>query len=419
MRIHATEVQVVNEPLVQPFGFKGGALTELWQVTCKLTSDLGHIQCGQGVQSVLWSDASIFNCRGQDEGNRLMLALTQRALDMLHGEQVTAPPDMIKDIIPELWNYGKQITGNSQLRETYILNALTPVDWALWRLYAQAQGCDSFEKLVSPFVNDFSIHQTRMGNIPLITYHTSQDEIETLAEQGRFLFKIKIGSNPGGRNNPEEMLQWDMNRLSQIHQILSAYDTPWTECGYPVYYLDANGRYDSMERLLRLMDYADRIGALERIVLLEEPFPEQHQNSVAQLPVVVAADESAHSAADAVTLMDDYGFGAITLKPIAKTLSVSLEVLKEAQTRKIPCFCADLTVNPTMVELNKLVAAHLPVLPGLRIGVFESNGSQNYRNWDQMNRANPAQGRPWAEEKNGIYHLCDSYFETDGGIWMR
>ena len=339
MRILDTEVQAVNEPLLQPFGFKGGALTELWQVTCKLTSDLGHTQSGQGIQSVLWSDASVFKCMGQDEGNRLMFALTERALDMLHGEKVTAPPDMIKDIIPELWNYGKQITGNSQLRETFILNALTPVDWALWKLYAHAQGCDSFEKLVSPFVNDFSIHQTRMGNIPLITYHTSQDEIETLAEQGRFLFKIKIGSNPGGRNNPEEMLQWDMNRLSQIHQILSAYDTPWTECGYPVYYLDANGRYDSMERLLRLMDYADRIGALERIVLLEEPFPEQHQNSVAQLPVVVAADESAHSAADAVTLMDDYGFSAITLKPIAKTLSVSLEVLKEAQTRKIPCFC--------------------------------------------------------------------------------
>jgi len=43
------------------------------------------------------------------------------------------------------------------------------------------------------------------------------------------------------------------------------------------------------------------------------------------------------------------GYGAITLKPIAKTMSMSLKIAQLAYERSIPCFCADLTVNPILV----------------------------------------------------------------------
>lgn len=51
----------------------------------------------------------------------------------------------------------------------------------------------------------------------------------------------------------------------------------------------------------------------------------------------------------------------------------------------IPCFCADLTVNPILVEWNKNIAARLNSFPGLvSLGLVEINGHQNYKNWEKM-----------------------------------
>ncbi|MCD8325282.1 MAG: mandelate racemase/muconate lactonizing enzyme family protein [Lachnospiraceae bacterium] len=331
--IEKTSLHLEVEPLKQAFGFKGGALTELWQVTCRIVSDAGRRGTGLGVQSVLWSDSGVFGRYGQQEGNRLMLAVTEYALECLRGRTMTSPPEMITQLIPEVMEYAKKLTGEEKLRTTFVLNALTPVDWALWQLYADQKDCHCLPKLAAEFTTRLDQRQPCLGNIPLISYDTAENQITELADKGRFLFKIKIGSNPGGRNCPEEMLAWDLQRLAQIHRLLGERSTPWTECGHPVYYLDANGRYDTMERLERFLDGADQCGALSRIVLLEEPFAEDQLQSVRGLPITVAADESAHSARDACELMEEYGYGAIALKPVAKTLSVSLDILEEAGKR--------------------------------------------------------------------------------------
>jgi len=55
------------------------------------------------------------------------------------------------------------------------------------------------------------------------------------------------------------------------------------------------------------------------------------------------------------------GYGAIALKPIAKTLSMSLKIAALAHERNVPCFCADLTVNPTLLEWNKTLAARMEI----------------------------------------------------------
>lgn len=402
------------EPLMHSFGFKGGALTELWQVFVTITTDEYGTAQGQSIQSVLWSDSAVFAHWGQQQGNEKMLATTAYALSLLERMELDAPPVMLEALLPRLLDYAAGITENPSLRTTFVLNAMTGIDFCLWKLWRRKLGAPDFDTLFG-----MDIHQERLGLIPLLTYDTTEEEIRRLAEEGCFLFKIKIGSNPGGRNDPEEMLRWDCERLSQIHAILSGLDTPWTDCGHPLYYIDANGRYDTRERLERFLAHAQTIGAKERVVVLEEPFAENNLQNVRGLGVPVAADESAHCAEDARRLMDEYGYSAMALKPIAKTLSVSLAVLAEAQKRNVPCFCADLTVNPTMVELNKRFAAGLPSLPGLKIGVFETNGAQNYTNWAMLLNKSPARGMSWAEPEQSCYRLNGDYYRNDGNLWKE
>jgi hypothetical protein len=92
----------------------------------------------------------------------------------------------------------------------------------------------------------------------------------------------------------------------------------------------------------------------------------------------------------------ELGYGAMALKPIAKTMSMSLRVAAAAAERGVPCFCADLTVNPTLVEWNRAVARRLPQFPGIGdLGLLETNGAQNYSNWDRMSASAPKEDVLW------------------------
>jgi hypothetical protein len=69
-----------------------------------------------------------------------------------------------------------------------------------------------------------------------------------------------------------------------------------------------------------------------------------------------------------------------------------------------------------MVDWNKNVAARLAPLPGMKIGVLESNGHQNYSNWEKMKRYHPCFGASWMETKNGAFHLDKDFYDKSGGI---
>lgn len=58
-----------REPLIRPFGFKGGYITEIWQSMAYLESDSGNHSIGLCTQSVLWSDASVFASHSESGGN--------------------------------------------------------------------------------------------------------------------------------------------------------------------------------------------------------------------------------------------------------------------------------------------------------------------------------------------------------------
>ncbi len=109
---------------------------------------------------------------------------------------------------------------------------------------------------------------------------------------------------------------------------------------------------------MRLLDHARKIGAFDQIAIVEEPFAEDGEIDVSDIPVRLAADESAHTKADAIKRIE-MGCRAMALKAIAKTLSMTMKIAQAAYERKIPCLCADLTVNPVLVEWNKNVAARL------------------------------------------------------------
>jgi hypothetical protein len=96
---------------------------------------------------------------------------------------------------------------------------------------------------------------------------------------------------------------------------------------------------------------------------------------------------------------------------------MSLKIAQLAHERGVPCFCADLTVSPLLVEWNKNVAARLAPFPGLGLGLVETNGHQNYRNWETMRSYHPAPDAPWAQTKRGVFELDADYYARSGGVF--
>jgi L-alanine-DL-glutamate epimerase-like enolase superfamily enzyme len=415
IRVVATLSDFEREPLVRPFGFKGGYMSEIWQAAVALESDSGLRRVGLGTQSVLWSDASVFAGRAEAAGNALMYAMTERALDLAReGGPFRTPLDLQEAILDATHEYGKAITGRPALRRTFTLNALVPVDNAAWLLYAAENGLRGFDAMVpEEFRPALASRHRVVAAIPLMAYAVPVAEIRDAAAQGFFFMKVKLGQ-PGPQ---EEMLAKDKARLSEIHAALASVETPHTRDGRLPYYFDANGRYESKDALRRLLDHARAIGAFDRIAVVEEPFPEELDAEVGDLGVRVAADESAHTDKDAARRIE-LGYGAIALKPIAKTLSMTLRIARLAHERGVPCFCADLTVNPILVDWNKVFAARLAPLPGLSLGLVETNGHQNYRNWEAMRRRHPCFGASWTVPEKGVFHLDDDFYARSGGIFL-
>ena len=414
--IASVDANFEREPLRRPFGFKGGYMSEIWQSVALLKSTTGQHAIGLNTQSVLWSDADIFVSHSEAAGNSLMFALTEYALRQAKGMTFDTPFDLLDRLLPLTWEYGKAITGKPDLRMTFALNALVGVDAAAWLLYARENDFTTFDDMIPAEYRPMLGHRhDRVGCIPLMAYAVPMTEITRHVEDGYFFLKVKIGSDPDHDGDREKMLQWDMARVEAIHRAIGSRETPYTTNGKIPYYFDANGRYDSKDRLRRLLDHCAKIGMLDQIMIVEEPFPEDYRVDVGDLGVRIAADESAHCDHD-VRERISLGYGAIALKPIAKTLSMTLRIAEVAAKAKVPMFCADLTVGPIQVDWNKSFAARIAPLPGMKIGVVETNGHQNYRNWEALQSYHPQAGAPWTTVQNGCFELSDDFFRRSGGI---
>jgi L-alanine-DL-glutamate epimerase-like enolase superfamily enzyme len=416
IRIQKVSSDFEREPLATPYGFKGGYMTNVWQVVAMMQDDNEISRIGLGTLNTLWSDARVFASHSENGGNAIMYAMTERALQMVSGQQFTDPVALLEDVLDEVYAYGKKISRVDDLRKTFALNALVAFDNAAWLLYAHHHGITDFDTLIpEKYRPGMSERHPHVVSVPSFSFATPVSQMKKLADEGYFFMKIKLG-HPGDQR---EMLEKDMAKISEIHRVIGQRETTHTANGKIPYYFDMNGRYESKETLKKLLGHAEKIGAYEQIVVVEEPFPEDYRVDVSEFDRMLVSDESAHTDKDAEERIQ-MGYGGIALKPIAKTLSMTFKIAQLAYEKNIPCLCADLTVNPILVDWNKNVAARLPALPGFSgMGAMENNGHQNYRDWKQMMSYHPMAEADWVEARNGLFDTGKEFYEKSGGIFQE
>lgn len=412
MKITGVKCVHQNEPFITPFSFKGNALTSAWISEVIIFSE-NQMGIGVSIQSVLWSDSNIFVKYGEKRSNELMYEVTKYALGLLMDEDFENPRQIMGGLSEKCHSYIEKLMGIS-VSKTFVLNALVPVDMALWQLWARVNKIKNFD-----FVFKGQNKCSRIVNVPLVTYKTSVDEVISLAEKGVCLFKIKLGADPDGDNDYEKMLAWDKKRILEIHNALKNYTTSYTENGRIAYYFDANGRYPDLETLKNLVNFMEENHIKERTVLFEEPFSPDSTLSVKDIDINFAADESVHDIKDVYERAKS-GYKTLTLKPIAKTFSITIDMVEAALENGMQCFCADLTVPPITFLWNKCFASRLNFIKGMKIGIIESNGAQNYVNWDKMlsyigkydeTDAFYILENDFYENSDGIFEVCDFYKE--------
>lgn len=413
IQIVKTDSNFEREKLIRPFGFKGAYLTELWQVITKLTSSSGIACIGLSTQSVLYGDAGLFLKNAEAGGNALMYALTNKALELIKGISFDNPINLLETVLSEILPAARKLTGKNDLHINFSLNSLVSIDHAAWLLYAAENNISNFRQLIpEDYKTALSTQNDKLAVMFQIPYGMPIRAIKDAAAHGYFVFKIKTGS-PGDQ---EMMLKNDMERLTQIHKVLKDVRTPNTPNGKILYTMDANGRHERKETLLRYLEHARKIGALEQILFYEEPFPERNDELVSDIDIRIAGDESIYDEQSAVRRLEQ-GYQAIVLKGIAKTLSLSMKIAKLAKEKNIPCSCSDLTVNPILIDWHKNLACSVTPFPGINMGLIETNGDMNYINWNRMCSYHPANKAVWTKVNKGMFELNQDFHARSGGIF--
>lgn len=407
-----TDSNFERERLVRPFGFKGNFLTELWQIVSKTESASGNRAIGIGTQSVLYGDPEIFEAHSEAGGNALMYALTDSALQISKKEPFRTPIDLLDRILPDVMASARKLTGKSEVNVNFLYNALVSVDNAAWLLYAAENRLTDFDSMIpKPYKKALGYHNDKIAVMYQVPYGMPMSELSQAVKSGYFVIKIKTGF-PGTQ---EQMLQGDIERLTQIHNTLKNARTHHTKNGRLIYTIDANARYEKKETVLRYLDHAKKIGAFDQIMLYEEPLSERNEEDVSDTGIRIGADESVHNEKDALRRLQQ-GYTALVLKGIAKTLSQSMKIAKLAHEHNVPCMCADLTVNPILIDWHKNLAARLAPFPGIGMGMMETNGDMNYVNWKNMVNYHPAAGASWMQVKDGVFELNQDFYKRSGGI---
>jgi hypothetical protein len=241
IKIIRTQAGFEREKLIRPFGFKGGFLTELWQVASRMQSESGISRIGIATQSVLYGDADLFSRHSETDGNALMYDLVIKALEHVKKTPFRTPPELLDKILPAVIQDGKKITGKQDLNINFVYNALVGVDNAAWLTYAAENKFSSFESMIpDQYKKALSNRNKKIAIMYQIPYGMPMEDLRNAVKQGYFVFKIKSGA-PGSQ---AEMIQADIERLSLIHETLKNFRTEQTENGKLIYTIDANARYE-------------------------------------------------------------------------------------------------------------------------------------------------------------------------------
>jgi len=404
-----------REPLAKPFQFKGSSFREKWTLVIGVESARRTRCTGIGGTAVLWSDPAVFSSLSEAGGNVIMAAMAEKGAKLAVGRPFRNPIELLETILPQVHDFGVQLTGNRNLKKTFTLNSLVALDLALWKLLFLERGLADFDQMIpEEFRSALGHRLSRIARLPVVSYDCSIEELLRLMEEGHFFLKVKVGQ----AGSTDEMIKKDQVRLEEIHRAFQGKKSARAPGGKVLYYLDVNGRYPDKASLMKLIGHAERIGMLDRIALVEEPFPGEAEEDVSDFPVRIAADESVEDEAQVIDRIN-LGYRAIAIKPAGKTLSMSLKMIQAAYKRGATCFLADNACVPLLVEWNKNIAARLGPFPGLDAGIMESNGEQNYRDWGKMILDHPLYGAGWIEPGDGFFHLDEEFYRTSGGIFLE
>ena len=185
IRITEVDSNFEREPLIRPFGFKGGYMKEIWQTAALIKSESGIHKIGTCSQSVLWSDAQLFSSHSESGGNALMYAMTEYGLNLLKDRSFNDPVSLLDEIWPIVFEYGRKICAKNDLRPTFALNSLVGIDNALWLLYAAENNITDFDDLVPvAYKPALSHHHKKVASIPLMAYTIPVSEIKAAVDQG-------------------------------------------------------------------------------------------------------------------------------------------------------------------------------------------------------------------------------------------
>lgn len=400
MKIVDANLAFHREPYRKPFGVKGHFVHEKWITEVQVTDQSGVTGTAQGGLAPLWSDPKFFAAYTPVGGNILMAGILERSLPLVRGQTVDSPLTLQAAILDDVRKLARGIIG-FQPSTTLLYNALVALDHAAWVLHARLNNCHDFDAMLPAEYRAVLSHRhRRLFLAPTASHAGSRREIAALLRSGCRVLKVKLGS-PGGE---EEMLRRDEALLERISDVLRGV----SDCP-ALLYLDINGRYWKARHLDRLVRHCEHLKLLERVCLVEEPYPARSRIKVASCPVPVAADESLCEVAD-VARRRELGYRAVTLKPAGKTLSLSLRMAEEAARHGMILLVGDSSTTPALFDWNRNVAARLPAFPGLPGPLIEWNGPQLYRNWRTLLRQHPARNEKWLLPQAGAFNLAPSFY---------
>ncbi|MFQ9681522.1 MAG: hypothetical protein ACLRZH_16775 [Ruthenibacterium lactatiformans] len=281
------------------------------------------------------------------------------------------------------------------------------MDFALWQLWNAKRGNGTFDALCASFCPELTNREKELGSIPLITYHTPEDELHALLEDGAFLLKVKIGSDPEKNGDPEAMLAWDIGRLRTVHTAAAGFTTPYTECGRPVYYLgqrplSGQGISAALSGCCGQDGRAGAHRAAGGAVCGDRPEP------VHGLPVRVAGDECPQRTGRCLPDPGIRLFGHRLQTHCKNAVRHAGDGARGAEKRR-----GVLLRGPDgaacALDWNMSLAARLPRVPGLRVGVVESNGPQNYTDWRRLDAMCAAPEPPGAHRRTACTGLTEVF----------
>ena len=181
IRVKNVDSNFEREPMT-PYRFKGSSITEGWQTAAYLESESGVHKIGIGGQGILWSDSGVFAAHSVAGGNALMYAMSERALQIIKGNSFTNPLELLDDLLPEVYDYGKKITSNPNLRKTFALNALVCVDNAAWLLYAAENNILQFDDMIpDAYKPGLSYHHDKVASMPSFSVGADVKKIKAAA----------------------------------------------------------------------------------------------------------------------------------------------------------------------------------------------------------------------------------------------